>query len=68
MKPLKDKKAKRVLKGFIKIEREFHNTSMHKWLDDNDILKYSTHYEGMPVVADKFIRTLKGKIYKKNDS
>ena len=41
---------------------------MHKWLDDNDILKYSTNYEGMPIVAERFIRILKGKIYKKNDS
>ena len=44
---------------------------MQKWLDDNDILMYSTHNEGKSVVAERFIRTLKGRIYKKmtvNDS
>ena len=37
---------------------------MRKWLDDNDILMYSTHYEGNSVAAERFIRTLKRKIYK----
>ena len=36
---------------------------MQKWLDDNDISVYSTHNEGKPVVAERFIRTLKSKIY-----
>ena len=31
---------------------------------DNDIVMYSTHNEGKSVVAERFIRTLKGKIYK----
>ena len=35
---------------------------MQKWLDDN-ILMYSTHSEGKSVVAERFIKTLKGKIY-----
>ena len=30
----------------------------------NDIKIYSPHNEGKPVVAEKFIRTLKNKIYK----
>ena len=30
----------------------------------NDIVMYSTHNEGKSVVAERFIRTLKGKIYK----
>ena len=38
---------------------------MQKWLDDNDISTYSTHSEGKSVVAERFIRTLKSKIYKK---
>ena len=38
---------------------------MEKWLDDNDILMYSTHNECESVAAARFIRTLKGKIYKK---
>ena len=35
-----------------------------KWLRDNDIIMYSTHNEGKSVVAERFIKTLKGKIYK----
>ena len=31
---------------------------------DNDIVIYSTHNEGKSVVAERFIRTLKSKIYK----
>ena len=44
---------------------------MQEWLDDNDILMYSTHNEGKLVIAEKFIKTLKAKIFKKmtaNDS
>ena len=40
---------------------------MQEWLDDNDILMYSTCNEGKSVVAEMFIRTLKSKIWK-NDS
>ena len=29
---------------------------------------YSTHNEGMSVVAEKLMKTLKAKIYKKNNS
>ena len=35
-----------------------------KWLKDNDIEMYSIHNEGKSVVAERFIRTLKTKIYK----
>ena len=38
---------------------------MQKWLDDNGILMYSTHTEGTLVVAERFMKTLKGKISKK---
>ena len=38
---------------------------MQKWLDNNDILMYSTYNESKSVIAERFIRTLKGKIYKK---
>ena len=34
-------------------------------MDDSDILMYFTHDEGNSVVADRFINTLKGTIYKK---
>ena len=43
---------------------EFYNTSFKKWLQDNDIIMYSTNNEGKSVVAERFIRTLKSKIYK----
>ena len=38
---------------------------MQKWLDNNDILMYSTHNEGKSVTAERFIKTLKAKIYQK---
>ena len=38
---------------------------MQKWLNDNDVLMYSTQNEGKSVVAERFIRTLKSKIYTK---
>ena len=37
---------------------------LKKWLQDNDIVMYSTNNEGKSVVAERFIRTLKSKIYK----
>ena len=86
VKSLKDKKGKTVLNAFTKIVnesyrkpnklwvnqgREFYNSPIQKWLDDNDILMYPTYNEGKPAVAEMFIKTLKGKIYKNmttNDS
>ena len=41
-----------------------YNKSYTKWLEDNDIKLYSTHNNGKSVVAERFIRTLKNKIYK----
>ena len=37
---------------------------LKKWLRDNNIVMYSTHNEGKSVFAERFIRTLKSKIYK----
>ena len=37
---------------------------LKKWLQDNDIIMYSTNNEGKSVIAERFIRTLKSKIYK----
>ena len=37
---------------------------LKKWLQDNDIVMYSTQNGGKSVVAERFIRTLKRKIYK----
>ena len=37
---------------------------LKKWLSDNDIIMYSTYNEGKSAVAERFIRTLKNKLYK----
>ena len=44
--------------------REFYNHVFKKWLSSNDIIMYSTFNEGKSVVAERFIRTLKNKLYK----
>ena len=43
---------------------EFYNNSFKKRLKDNDIEMYSTHNEAKSIVAERFFRTLKIKIYK----
>ena len=43
--------------------REFYNSPMQKCLDDNEILMYSAHNEGKSLVAERFMKNLKGKIY-----
>ena len=43
---------------------EFYNRSMNSFLQNDDIEMYSTHNKGKSVVAERFIRTLKNKIYK----
>ena len=53
--------------NFIIMDRlcsEIYNRSMKSWLQDNNIEMYSTHNQGKSVVAERFIRTLKNKIYK----
>ena len=77
--PLKDKKGVSIVNGFQKILKksiskpnkisvdkgsEFYHSSFKKWLKDNDIEIYSIHNEGKSVAAERFIRTLKNKIYK----
>ena len=37
---------------------------MKSWLHDNDIEMYSTYSEGKFVIAERFIRSLKRKLYK----
>ena len=81
--PLKDKKGKTVLNAFIETvngsnrkpnklwvnqRREFYNKLIQEWLDNNNTLMYSTHNEGKSVIAERFMKTLKIKICKKNDS
>ena len=43
---------------------EFYNTHFKKCLTENNIKMYSTRNEGNYVVAERYIRTLKNKIYK----
>ena len=43
---------------------ELYNAFFKKWLRDNDIVMYSAHNEGKSVVDERFIITLKSKIYK----
>ena len=77
--PLKDKKEISIVNVFNKIIKqsnrkpnkiwedqggEFYNNVFEKWLSDNDINMHSTYNEGKSVVAERFIRTLKNKLYK----
>ena len=43
---------------------EFYNNKLKKFLKESDIEIYSTYNEGKSVVAERFIETLKNKIYK----
>ena len=43
---------------------EFYNSSLKKWLKDNDTEMYSIHNDGKYFVDERFIRTLKTKINK----
>ena len=36
---------------------ELYNNFYKKWLQNNDIVMYSTHNEGKSVVAERYIRT-----------
>ena len=77
--PLKDKKGISITNAFKKIIKqsgrkpnkiwvdqgiEFYNNAFKKWLLSNNIIMYSTYNEGKSVVAERFIRTLKNKLYK----
>ena len=42
---------------------EFYNRLMKSWLEKNAVELYSTHNKRKSAVSDKFIRTLKNKIY-----
>ena len=61
---LKQSNSRKPNKIWIDKGSEFYNAYFKKWLQDNDIIMYSTHNEGKSVVAERFIRTLKSKIYK----
>ena len=76
---LKDEKGISIVNAFDKIikqsnrtpnkiwvdqGREFYNNVFKKCLSDNDIIMYSTYNESKSVVAERFIRILKNKLYK----
>ena len=45
--------------------KKFYNKLMQEWYDNNNTLIYSTNNEGKSIIAERFIKTLKAKIYKK---
>ena len=51
-------------KTWIDHGSEFFNNKFKSFLKENDIEMYSTFNEGKSVVAERFIKTLKNKIYK----
>ena len=51
-------------KTWVDKGKKLYNRSMKWWLEKNDIEMYSTHNERKSVVAERFIRTLKNKIFK----
>ena len=51
-------------KRWVDQGRELYNNVFKKWLPDNNIIMYSTYNEGKSIVAERFIRTLKSKLYK----
>ena len=76
--PLKDKRGISIVNAFQKIisegrkpnkiwvdqGSEFYNKYFKDFLKINNIEMYSTYNEGKSVVAERFIRTLKNKIFK----
>ena len=59
-----DKSARKSNKIWVDKGSEFYNSSFKTLLKDDDIEMYSIHNKGKSVVAERFIRTLKTKIYK----
>ena len=71
VKLFKNKKGKTLLNAFIEIVNKFNRKTNKLRVDqgekfyNNLILMYSTHIEGNSVIAERFIKTLKAKTYKK---
>ena len=63
--PVKNKKgARKPNKIWADHGSEFYNQSFKDFLKINNIEMYSTNNEGKSVIAERFIRTLKNKIFK----
>ena len=63
-KKMLDRLERKPKKIWVDKGSECYNSSFKKWLKDNDIEMYLIHNEGKSVVVERFIRTLKNKIYK----
>ena len=59
-----NKTGRKPNKIWIDQGKEFYNKDMKRWLVDRGIDIYSTYNEGKSVIAERFIRTLKNKLYK----
>ena len=57
-------KGRKPNKIWVDKASEFYNNSFKKWLKNHDVEINSIHNEGKSVVSERFIRTLKNKIYK----
>ena len=76
--PLKDKSSKEVVKAFDKIltegrkpkhlctdaGREFTNNSFQEYLQTKNIIHFTTHSEKQANYVERFIKTLKSKLYR----
>ena len=51
-------------KIWVDKDSEFQKRSIKSWLQDNNIQICSKHNEGKSIVAERFIRTSRNKIYK----
>ena len=78
--PLKDKKGLTVVQAFKQIVKqsgripkhiwvdkgkEFYNKNMDEWLQENNIIRYSTYGEHKSAVVERFNRTLKEIMWKR---
>jgi len=78
--PLKDKRGLTVVEAFKQIVKqsgrvpkhiwvdqgkEFYNKNMDAWLQENNIIRYSTHGEHKSAVVERFNRTLKEIMWKR---
>jgi transposase InsO family protein len=78
--PMKDKTGKTTLECFRKIVKEtgripkhiwvdkgleFYNRDVSGWLEENNIIRYSTYSEHKSVVIERFNRTLKEMMWKR---
>ena len=59
-----DKLNRNSNKTWVHKGNEFYNKSKKLLLQDNNIEIFSTYNEGKSVVAERFIKTLKNRIYK----